>query len=159
VGPGTYTAQYVRQYLVTYTAPNYTYSVWAAEWSRPPSVRPPAKLYDDGVMRIYFQEWQNLPERVTEPVNVTASVAREFRAVLRYPWGEEERWVPEGYALLPPDRDRYNVFWKFAGWSPSSVVAAPGVYTAVYELDTLAVAAVASVAVIAVATVIWLKRR
>lgn len=158
VGPGTYTARYKVQYLVTFNAPNYTAAVWADAGAKPPAPKPPEKLYDDGSTRIWFNGWQ-LPERVDGPLNVTANTAREYRVVLKYPWGQEERWLPHGYALLPPDRDRYNVFWKFAYWSPSDVVAGPGVYEAVYQLDTFAVAAVASVAVVAVAAALWFKRR
>ncbi|MEM0467691.1 MAG: hypothetical protein QXT27_00625, partial [Pyrobaculum sp.] len=61
--------------------------------------------------------------------------------------------------LMPPERERHNLFWRFASWSPSDVVAAPGVYEAVYQLDPLAVAAVASAVITAVAATLWLKRR
>lgn len=158
VPPGVYAAQYKRQYLVNFTAPNFTYAAWVDEGAKPPEPKAPAKLYDDGNTRIYFNGWE-LPAKVDRPMEVKARVSREFRITLRYPWGEEARWVPEGYALPPPDRDRHNLFWKFAYWSPSDVASAPGVYEAVYQLDTFAVAAVASVAVVAAAAALWLKRR
>ncbi|AFA40172.1 hypothetical protein Pogu_2145 [Pyrobaculum oguniense TE7] len=158
VAPGVYIALYKRQYLVNYTAPNFTYTAWVDEGAKPPEPKAPAKLYDDGQTRIYFNGWE-LPDKVERPVEIKARVSREYLAVLQYPWGREERWLPEGYVLPPPDRDRHNLFWKFAQWSPSDVVAAPGVYVAVYQLDALAVAAVASVAVVAAAAALWLKRR
>ncbi|ABP51019.1 MAG: hypothetical protein OWQ51_03220 [Pyrobaculum arsenaticum] len=158
VGPGTYTARYKVQYLVTFNAPNYTAAVWADAGAKPPAPKPPEKLYDDGSTRIWFNGWQ-LPERVDGPLNVTANTAREYRVVLKYPWGQEERWLPHGYALLPPDRNRYNVFWRFSHWAPSDVVAGPGVYEAVYQLDAFAVAAIASVVIITAAVALWLKRR
>ncbi|MGC9171182.1 MAG: hypothetical protein ACP5HD_10665, partial [Thermoproteus sp.] len=158
VGPGAYIAVYKKQYLVNYTAPNFTRSVWVDAGARPPNVTAPALLYDDGRTRIYFVSW-NLPNAVNGPAKVTANVAYEYHVTLQYPWGEEDRWLPQGYLLETPP-ERYRLFWVFAGWSPSSAVNAPGVYTAVYQLDWTAIAAVAAAAAASIAgAVVWRRRR
>jgi len=158
-GPLHVYAVYEVQYNVTFAAYNWSTSTWLPAGARAQPPTPPHVLYNDGQMKVVFIEWSNVPDRVTEPTIVEARTAVYYRVSLKLPWGVEERWLPEGWALEQPP-ERHQALWVFRGWRPADRVYGPGVYEAVYELDYTLVASIVVVVVVALGIAIyWRKRR
>jgi len=157
-GPLHLYAVYEVQYNVTFAAYNWSTSTWLPADARAQPPTPPHVLYDDGERRVVFVEWNNAPERVTGPTVVEANTAVYYRVSLKLPWGVEERWLPEGWALEQPP-ERRQALWVFKGWRPADRVCGPGVYEAVYELDYALAASIAVlIGGVAAALAYWKRR-
>jgi len=157
-GPLQLYAMYEVQYNVTFVAYNWTTSTWLPAGARVEPPTPPQLLYNDGQKRVVFVEWSNVPDRVTGPTVVEAKTATYYRVALKLPWGVEERWLPEGWALERPP-ERHQALWVFKGWRPADRVYGPGVYEAVYEPDYVLVASIAgSIGSVAAALAYWRRR-
>jgi len=158
-GPLHLYAVYEVQYNVTFAAYNWSTSMWLPAGARAQPPTPPQVLYDDGQKKVVFVEWIAVPDKVTGPTVVEARTAVYYRVALKLPWGVEEKWLPEGWALDPPP-ERHQALWVFRGWKPADRVYGPGVYEAVYELDYALVAFIVGATAVALGiAVYWKKRR
>jgi hypothetical protein len=164
VGPGAYAAQYAVYYLVAFKGTNYTYSEWVPRGANvdPPNVR---KEFDNGTVRIFIVGWTapdgtqaQFPYTVVAPTNFTAVEKVEYFATV-VDWDTRTSgWYPSGYELTPAQERRY-LLWRFARWEPGPVIDAPGTYTAIYQIDPVALSlALLAAAGAAAAAAIYRRR-
>ncbi|MEM0183510.1 MAG: hypothetical protein QXU93_08000 [Thermoproteus sp.] len=154
-------ALYNVYYKVVWSAPwkNATQWVPAGSTVTPPNIPP----YQTADTRGAVVGWQLNGQQINSytanaPAVITAQVAWTYLVTMKYPWGAQEQWLPQGYPLPTPP-SRYDLVFVFKGWEPSPTVVGPGVYTAVYELDVETVALLGAVAAGAVGAYLFSRKR